>query len=141
MTRTLSLMSLGLAVMAYAPAARGGHEHGDHLMKCAKACANCQLTCDSCFKHCLTLAANGKKEHAQSARYCADCAECCKTCATLCARNSPLARHMLDGCAKCCADCAAACAKFPDDRHMAECATVCRDCAKECREMIKHVGK
>ena len=52
-------------------------------MKCAKVCNDCQLQCDSCFKHCLTLLDDGKKEYAKLAQLCADCAECCKTCSTL----------------------------------------------------------
>jgi hypothetical protein len=87
------------------------------------------------------LLAGGKKEHATTAQLCADCAECCKTCSTLCARQSPLARLMLESCAKCCDECAAACGKFPDDKHIADCAKSCRDCAKECRELLAHLGK
>ena len=75
-------------------------------MKCAKVCNDCQLQCDSCFKHCLTLLDDGKKEYAKLAQLCADCAECCKTCSTLCARQSPLTRPMLECCAKCCDECA-----------------------------------
>ena len=141
MRRTISLTAIALAVMVFAPTARGQHEHAEHLMKCAKVCADCQLHCDSCFKHCLTLTADGKKDHAKSAQLCVDCAECCKSCAALCGRNSPLAHHMLDCCAKCCDDCAAFCEKFPDDKHMAQCAKVCRACAKECREAGKHSSK
>lgn len=116
-------------------------DHGEHFMKCASVCAGCQLQCDSCFKHCLTQLADGRKEHAKSAQLCADCAECCKTCSTLCARQSPLAGSMLKCCAECCDECAAECEKFPSDKHMAACAKSCRDCAKECREMLKHLGK
>lgn len=111
--------------------------HGAHLQKCAAICASCQLQCDSCFKHCLGLVAGGKKEHAMTAQLCADCGECCKTCATLCARQSLLARPMLECCATCCDECAAACEKFPADEHMVECAKECRNCAKECRATAK----
>ena len=113
------------------------HEHAEHFMKCANVCADCQLHCDSCFKHCLTLLIDGKKEHAKTSQLCADCGECCKSCSTLCARESPLARLMLECCEKCCDECAAACEKIPDDTHMAACAKSCRDCAKDCREMAK----
>jgi hypothetical protein len=117
-------------------------QHEDSRMKqCAKVCAACQIECDSCFDHCLKLLSEGKKEHQATARLCADCAECCKTCATLCARNSPLAKPMLECCALCCEECAAACEKFPDDEHMVACAKACRGCAKECRDMLKTVQK
>ena len=114
MLRTFSLLAATLAIAVVAPveqSARAQHGHAEHFLKCAKVCADCQLQCDSCFKHCLTLLADGKKEHAKTAQLCADCDEC-----------------------------AAACAKTPDDKHMAACAKSCRDCAKECREMLKHLG-
>jgi hypothetical protein len=144
MLRTFCLMAAVLTVAVTASVtnvACAQEEHAKHFTKCAKVCADCQLQCDSCFKHCLTLLADGKKEHAGTAQLCIDCAECCKSCATLCARQSPLARHMQDCCAKCCDECAAACEKFPDDKHMKDCAKTCRECAKECREMPKHVNK
>ncbi len=145
----LGATAIGLGAVSTADAqeksAHGEHEHAEHFMKCAKVCADCQLQCDSCFKHCLTLTADGKKEHAKAAQLCIDCAECCKTCATLCGRQSLLTGPMLECCAKCCAkccdECAAACEKTPDDKHMAACAKSCRDCAKQCREMLKHLGK
>ena len=142
MMRSLYMMATTLVVAVLAPlgqSARAQHEHAEHFVKCAKVCADCQVQCDSCFKHCLTLVTDGKKDHAKTAQLCVDCAECCKTCSTLCARVSPLSPHMLDCCAKCCDECAAACEKFPDDKHMAACAKSCRDCAKSCREMIQHL--
>ena len=144
MMRPFTCLATALAVAVIASlgqSARAQHEHDEHLTKCAKVCADCQVQCDSCFKHCLDLVAGGKKEHAKTAQLCVDCGECCKACATLCARQSPLARPMLECCAKCCDECAAACEKSPDDKHMAACAKSCRDCAKECREMLKHLGK
>jgi hypothetical protein len=138
-----SVLATALVVAAVPPlgsTARAQHEHDEHFTKCAKACADCQLECDSCFKHCLTLLADGKKDHGKTAQLCADCAECCKTCSTLCARTSPLTRRMLECCEKCCTECAAACAKFPEDKHMADCAKSCTECAKECRELLKHLG-
>ena len=144
MLRTFFLMAAALVVAVVSPAGptvRADHEHAEHFTKCAKVCADCQVQCDSCFKHCLTLVADGKKEHAKTAQLCVDCAECCKTCSTLCARQSPLARPMLECCATCCDECAAACEKSPDDKHMAACAKSCRDCAKDCRAMLKHLGK
>jgi hypothetical protein len=119
---------------------RAQHEHSEHFMKCAKVCAECQVECDSCFKHCQTLLVDGKMEHSATAQLCADCGECCKSCSTLCARKSTLARPMLDCCIKCCDECAAACEKIPDDKHMAACAKSCRDCARVCRDMLKQAG-
>ena len=133
--------AVGLALFSpLGSPARAQHEHDEHFTKCAKTCAHCQIECDSCFKHCLNLLADGNKEHSKTAQLCADCAECCKTCSTLCARKSPLARHMLECCEKCCTECAAACGKFPEEKHMAECAKACSECAKECRELLNHLG-
>jgi hypothetical protein len=132
--------SLGLSGLA-APAARAeekDHAH-EHMMKCAKACLDCQKDCDSCFHHCAHLLADGKKDHAKTMHLCVDCAELCSTAGKLSARNSPLAVTACEACAKACDQCAAACEKFPDDAHMKMCAKSCRDCAKECREMVKHV--
>jgi hypothetical protein len=117
------------------------HQDINVMKKCAEVSVACQIECDSCFSHCLNILADGKPEHKVTAQLCADCAECCKSCATLCARNSPLAKHMMDCCAKCCDECATACEKFPKDEHMAACAKSCRDCAKQCLEMLKHDHK
>ena len=113
--------------------------HGEHFAACAKACGDCQLHCDACFRHCATQLAAGKKDHEKTMISCVDCAECCKLAATLSARESPYAAAACECCAKCNDDCAAACEKFPDDKHMATCAKSCRDCAKACREMTMHM--
>ncbi len=51
--------------------------HHEHFVKCAKGCADCQVSCDSCFHHCATLVENGKKEHFKTMNACVDCAEYC----------------------------------------------------------------
>jgi hypothetical protein len=131
----------GLATLAGAQArADEGHEHAEHFLKCSKACADCQIQCDACHRHCARLLEAGKKEHAKTMQTCVDCAECCALAARLTARSSPFSAAACECCAKCCDDCAAACEKFPDDKHMAACAKSCRDCAKACREMIKHLA-
>jgi hypothetical protein len=144
MIRAVCLMLAALAVACLSPmgaVADAEHEHGEHFMKCAKKCAECQISCDSCHKHCVHLLASGKKDHAKTVQTCADCAEFCKACAALCARQSPFAKHMLEGCAKVCDECGEACSKFKEDKHMSECAKTCKDCAKECRAMLKHFEK
>ena len=128
----LTLLAVSMSVFAVEGAKDGPHVA--HMLKCAAVCADCQIQCDSCFKHCLDLVTAGKKEHAKSAQLCTDCAECCNTCATLCARQSQLARPMLECRATCCDECAAECEKSPNDKHMVACAKSCRNCAKECRD-------
>jgi hypothetical protein len=142
MIRTPYVCAAVLAVVilvAVGPVGRAQHEHAEHFLKCAKVCADCQISCDSCYKHCLLLVAEGKKEHVRSAQLCVDCAESCKLCSTLCARESHVAKPVLECCAKVCDECAATCEKFPDDKHMAACGKSCRDCAKECRGMAEHL--
>ena len=138
----LSALVVGLANLAVGANAFAdeGHEQAMPFEVCAKACADCQTQCDSCFDHCAVLVAKGDKDHVKSMRACVDCAECCKLAATLCARHSPFAAAACECCAKCNDECASACEKFPDDKHMAMCAKSCRDCAKACREMIKHLA-
>jgi hypothetical protein len=130
------LINLGSAQAVHAVQ---GHKHHGAFAACAKACADCQLQCDSCFEHCAGLVEGGQKDHAASMHTCIDCAECCGLAAHLTARSSSFAHHACDCCAKCCDECAAACAKFPDDEHMAACAKSCQDCAKACREMLEHL--
>lgn len=113
--------------------------HHEHFAKCAKACADCQVSCDSCFHHCAALVEKGKKEHAKTMHNCVDCAEFCALAAKLSARQSPFSATACDGCAKTCDECAKECEKFKDDRHMADCAKSCRDCAKSCRVMVEHL--
>lgn len=137
---SLSAMALALLVVSVPTfAARDAKDnpHAAHMMKCAAVCADCQVQCDACFRHCASLVSDGKKEHAKCMHLCVDCAECCKMCATLCARQSQLSGTAAECCAKCCDECAAACEKFPDDKQMATCAKSCRTCAKECRDMVK----
>lgn len=132
--RTTSLLAL---LAPFAPA--DNPDPAAAYMKCARICADCQLRCDSCFKHCLGLVAAGNKEHARSSELCVDCAECCKLAATLTARKSRLTSHVCECCAKCCDECATQCERFPDDESMKKCAADCRACAKACRDMVVQV--
>jgi hypothetical protein len=138
---SLVMLTSTLLLAPGAPAKPADADHAGHFMQCAKACADCQQMCDSCYKHCLTKTLGGGKEHGPSAEYCVDCAECCKLAATLSARQSPLSGPACECCAKCCDECAASCEKMPDDQHMTQCAKQCRECAKVCRAMVKHVSQ
>ncbi len=53
MLRNFSLMVATLAIAVAGQSAYAQHEHVERLMTCAKASADCQLQCDSGFKHCL----------------------------------------------------------------------------------------
>ena len=105
MNRYVSALMIGLMATAFSVAnqdtpERPAGDFGGQMMKCAKTCSECQLVCDACFKHCLSLTGETQKEHEKTAQLCADCAEVCKACATLCARESLLSKHMLECCVK-----------------------------------------
>jgi len=115
------------------------HPHAEHFTKCARACADCMNSCDSCYIHCVGLVTGGKQDHVRALKSCVDCAELCATAAKLASRHSFYATIACEACAKTCDECATMCEKFPDDRHMAACAKACTDCAAACRDMIKHI--
>lgn len=62
------LYTLLISLTALQATAQSG-EHAQHFNKCASVCSGCQLVCDSCFKHCLTLAGEGNKQHAETAQF------------------------------------------------------------------------
>jgi hypothetical protein len=143
MFRPVSMMVAALTIAVLVPVgqqARAGGDPTESYTKCAKTCADCQLQCDACFKSCLALAKDGKKEHCKTAECCVDCAECCKLCATLCARQSTMCPAACVFCAKCCDDGAASCEKVGDSPQMKACAEECKKCAIACREMAKTVA-
>jgi Domain of Unknown Function (DUF326) len=142
----LGLLALGLAcpalLLSIAPAlCADEHPHHAHMVKCARACLDCQLECDTCFLHCKTLVLGGAKDHARTMDTCLGCAEMCSLAAKLAARNSPFAGTVCETCAKICDECGEACSKFKEDQHMSRCAKACSACAAECREMLKHLNQ
>ncbi len=144
MYRRIVLVVLGAAVLASlggAWAARSDEDREAHhgaFQKCARACTDCTLACESCFRHCVGLATGGHKEHARTLQTCNDCGDFCALAARIVSRRGPTAATTCEACAKVCDTCGQACEKFPDDEHMVACARACRDCARECREMMKH---
>ena len=121
-----------------------GGAHGEHdmmLQTCAKACSDCQRSCDSCATHCAHLLADGKKDHLASLMTCRDCAIICAAAAQVIAGGGPFSALICESCATACAECGKACEKFPDDKHMKACAEECRKCEKECRAMLQHSSK
>lgn len=148
MNRKVLMGTLGAAALALAflggRGLRADDKEGHHVHaefeKCARACTDCCLACESCYRHCLHLTAKGQSMHARTVQTCNDCGDFCALAAKVTARGGPTAATTCDACAKVCDTCGAACEKFPDDEHMKTCAKACRDCAKACREMLKHVG-
>ena len=137
----LGVMTAGLTVLTGGEAhAEESHAQHEQIDQCAKACADCQIDCDSCFHHCAELIATGDKTYAKAMLLCVDCADLCATAARLVARQSPLCTLACEACAKACDECAAECEKFPSDKHLARCAQSCRACAKACREMINRMN-
>src|SRR4051812_37477385 len=68
------------------PAAHKDHLHGQ-AAKCARACADCMLACESCAHHCAHLVAEGKKDPLRAVGTCADCGELCAAAAKVVARH------------------------------------------------------
>jgi hypothetical protein len=135
-TAVLALAGQGGTRAAFRDAEKDAH-HGKY-QKCARACADCTLACESCLAHCLTMLAAGHKDHARTARTCNDCGDFCALAAKITSRHGPMAQTTCEACAKVCDTCGEACEKFADDEHMVACAKACRECARECREMTKH---
>ena len=115
-------------------------DHGGHFDICAKACADCQIKCQSCHHHCEDLVAAGTKEHVKTMKLCVDCGDICAVAANIVSRHGALSATVCAACAKACDECGKACAQFADDEHMKKCAEECKKCAAACREMIKHAG-
>ncbi len=113
-------------------------EHNQGLQACAKACADCQLACDTCATHCAHKVHAGEGEHIKTLMSCQDCADACSAAAHIAARGGPFATTICQACADICGGCAKNCEAFPDDEHMKKCAEECRKCEKACREMAKH---
>src|SRR5262249_15802827 len=123
--KTGMLAILGVAVLALlatgalaAEPGKAADPHAGHWQACAKTCAECMTQCESCCLHCAQLVADGKKEHANSMRLCADCADVCCCCAKLCSRQGPASPQVLEACIKSCDQCAESCEKAPGDDHM-----------------------
>ncbi len=109
---------------------------GDHRDHCITMSSACAIACGKATQHCMTLAKDGKGEHAAMAALSADCSECCASCMAFVSRNSQLSPAMAECCAKCCDQCAAECEKMSGD-EMTACAKACRECASACRAMVK----
>ncbi len=140
MLAALILAVAGLTSLYSVPTqAQQPDAHREHFVKCARACAECQVECDACFHHCAALIASGKTGHAKTMHACVDCAESCALASKLAARQSHFSSLACEGCAKTCEECAKECEKFKDDKQMAHCAKSCHDCAKSCRAMIDHM--
>ncbi|MBL8796623.1 MAG: four-helix bundle copper-binding protein [Planctomycetia bacterium] len=106
-----------------------------HLDRTAKLLNECMLHCQICAAHCGKLVEEGKKEHFQSMKLCAECAEVCALTGKLAICRSAVLGHQAEACAKICERCAEQCEKSGGDEAMKACAKFCRDCAKACREL------
>lgn len=114
--------------------------HDEMLRRCATACNECQVECDSCATHCAHMLMEGEKQHFTTLQTCQDCADACEAAARIVARHGPFSLLICEACAQACDKCAKECEKFEDDKHMARCAEECRKCLKVCRDMIAHLG-
>ncbi|MFO0850554.1 MAG: four-helix bundle copper-binding protein [Gemmataceae bacterium] len=136
----VAVLALGLARVSDATESQPPKPHADHAATneaCAVACSDCQRACDACTAHCVTMLAEGKKDHLASARLTQDCAAVCATAASIVSRGGPMQHLICRACADACAQCGKECDKF-DAPTMKKCAEACRRCEKACREMIAH---
>lgn len=113
--------------------------NGDHRDHCIRMSSACAIACGKASEHCMSLAKNGKGEHAATAALSADCSDCCAMCMAFVSRNSQLSAAMCECCAKSCDQCAAECEKMEGD-EMKACVKACRECAAACRAMIGKAG-
>jgi hypothetical protein len=130
MIRTTSI----LIMILFASLSLGQEGAGD---PCAKACSQCQRSCEGCGAHCAKLLAEGKKEHLKTVKSCQDCASLCSAAASITARKGPFVDLVCAACADACKRCGDACAEHAEhDEVMKQCSDECRRCEKACREML-----
>jgi hypothetical protein len=107
---------------------------------CAKACSQCQRSCEACGAHCTKLLAEGKKGHLKTVKSCQDCATLCSAAASITARKGPYVDLVCLACADACKRCGDACGEHAEhDETMKQCSEECRRCEKACREMLSKV--
>src|SRR5262249_6354018 len=68
------------------PPPKSAHGHDAHFAECANACHDCALSCEACGSHCVTLVAEGKREHLKTLKTCQDCATICHAAAAITGR-------------------------------------------------------
>jgi hypothetical protein len=126
-----------LAQQGQTPGNKGDHiEHHAMLQACAKACSDCQRSCDLCVTHCSHLLADSKKEYLTTLTNCQDCATVCTAAAQIMARGGPFSTTICTACVEACSFCAKECEKFPSDMQMKSCAEECRKCETVCKAMV-----
>jgi len=138
----------GLSIMANRSeaASEEGHAHGHDskhagmLKACEEACGHCEATCEATFHHCITLAAEGKAQHAKMAQMVADCGAFCALSAAMIGRHSSLMVTSCRACAEACHRCAEECASADADEMMKACITACQRCEESCRSMVRAMG-
>ena len=94
------------------------------LAECAAACNYCAVSC---------LKEDNVKMMERCIRLDLDCAAICKMAMDYVARDSSMAREVLDLCAKACRECGEECAKHKHD-HCQMCAEACRRCEQACQQ-------
>jgi hypothetical protein len=114
-------------------------EHNEMMQACAKACSDCQRSCDTCATHCTHMLYEGKKDHLATLTACQDCATICSAASQIVARGGPFSNTICTACVEACAKCGKACEQFPHDEHMKACAEECRKCEASCKAMLKHM--
>jgi hypothetical protein len=133
----LGVGAVGLAAMSGREAA--AHELDPVHKECLEACSDCAKACDMGFHHCLTLAAEGKKEHAKPLEYFESCAGFCALSACNIAKHSPLMAFSCDACEDACKETLAVVSKS-DSPEMKAAAKALARCEKSCAAMVEAMG-
>jgi hypothetical protein len=103
--------------------------------ECLEACSECAKACDMGFHHCLTMVAEGKKEHAKPLEFFESCAGFCALSACNIAKHSPLMAFSCDACK----ETLAVVSKF-DSEEMKAAAKALARCEKSCVAMVEAMG-
>jgi len=114
--------------------------HAQMLRECEEACGHCEAKCNEMFHHCISLAAEGKAQHAKMAQMVVDCAAFCTLSAALIGRHSPLMIESCRACGEACRRCAQECGSSDADDMMRACIAACRRCEESCRNMVRAMG-
>lgn len=108
------------------------------LIKCIRACAECNQTCTMCADAC--LAEDEPKLLARCIRLNLDCAAICSLTAGVVSRqlspSAALVSSVLDACRVACKECAVECERHQAmHEHCRICAESCRRCERACAEL------
>lgn len=90
----------------------------------------CWAACDHCYNACFQQ--EDLSMMARCIRLDRDCAGICQLTASALARNSEVAKNLLQACVDICQACGTECARHSHHEHCRQCAEACQACAEAC---------